>query len=124
MSICAMAWTMKIGVSFTSIKKAKMWLEKEIPDWDYEGVRAETCTLWNHERQKIQRSGEHVTDVDRMKHYTAICHAMCMPATAAETFPAITRTFPYRACQRLTAVGTDDIFFSSKQRRICNDLFC
>ncbi len=77
----------KIGVSFTSIERAKMWLEKEIPDWNYVAIREETRTLWNKELQKIQISGEHVTDVDKMKHYTAIYHAMCMPRDRSGDIP-------------------------------------
>jgi len=77
----------KIGVSFTSIEKAKLWLEKEIPDWDYEAIREETRALWNTELHKIQISGEHVTDADKMKHYTAIYHAMCMPRDRSGDIP-------------------------------------
>ena len=77
----------KIGVSFTNIEKAKMWLEKEIPGWDYEAAREETKVLWNRELHKIRISGEHVTDADRMKHYTAIYHAMCMPRDRSGDIP-------------------------------------
>ena len=77
----------KIGVSFTSSDKARAWLEKEIPGWDYEAVREETRALWNQELHKIRISGDHVTDEDRMKHYTALYHAMCMPRDRSGDLP-------------------------------------
>ena len=77
----------KIGISFTGIEKAKAWLEKEIPEWDYAAVRDETMTLWETELQKIRISGDHVTEIDKMKHYTAIYHAMCMPRDRTGDLP-------------------------------------
>ena len=78
---------LKIGVSFTSIEKAKHWLAAEIPDWDYEKVKEETKALWNKELQKIVISGKTLTDGELMKFYTAIYHSMCMPRDRSDDIP-------------------------------------
>jgi len=78
---------LKIGVSFTSIEKAKQWLDTEIPQWDYEGVKAVTKALWNTELQKIRISGNNLTDGELMKFYTALYHSMCMPRDRSGDIP-------------------------------------
>lgn len=77
----------KIGISLTSVEKAKTWLEREISAWDYDAVKEETKVLWNRELQKIEISGHHVTEEDKMKHYTALYHSMCMPRDRSGDIP-------------------------------------
>lgn len=69
---------MKVGMSFKSVEQAKKWLEDEIPDWDYEEVKAETNRQWNEELNKIVIDGN-ISENDKIKFYTAIYHAHIMP---------------------------------------------
>lgn len=84
----------KIGVSFTGVEKAKMWMEKEMPAWDYDRVKEETRALWNRELHKIEISGDHVTEEDKMKHYTAVYHSMCMPRDRSGDIPGYGEDVP------------------------------
>lgn len=77
----------KIGVSFTSIEKAKLWLDKEIPRLGLRGHPRRNQSPVEQGIAKKQISGEHVTKVDKMKHYTAIYHAMCMPRDRSGDIP-------------------------------------
>lgn len=69
---------MKMGVSFKSVDQAKTWLEGEIPDWDYDAVKAETEDQWNEELNKIVIGGD-VSDEEKQIFYTSIYHAHLMP---------------------------------------------
>ena len=84
----------KIGVSFTSSEMAKKWLDEEIPAWDYESVKEETKALWNKELNKILIRGDHVTQEDKMKFYTAIYHTMCMPRDRSGDLPGYDENVP------------------------------
>jgi predicted alpha-1,2-mannosidase len=44
----------KVGISPVSCNGARLNLEKEIPDWNFERVRFEAKTLWNTELSKIK----------------------------------------------------------------------
>ncbi len=85
---------LKIGVSFTSVEKAKEWLDKEIPQWDYESVKEETKALWNEELKKIKISGKNLSDEELMKFYTAFYHTMCMPRDRTNDIPGYDEDVP------------------------------
>jgi predicted alpha-1,2-mannosidase len=68
---------MKISVSFKSIEQANTWLNKEIPDWNYEKLKTDAKITWNNELSKIRIETESLTDVKIF--YTAMYHAMLMP---------------------------------------------
>ena len=67
----------KVAVSLKSIEQATEWLDKEIPAWDYENVKASAKKIWNNELSKISVQGRD----DRAKRifYTASYHASVMP---------------------------------------------
>ena len=68
---------LKIAVSFKSIAQAKIWLDTEIPDWDYDAVKEKAKTAWNTELSKILIED---SNVDNKKiFYSAMYHAMLMP---------------------------------------------
>ncbi len=69
---------MKIGVSFKSVAQAREWLNQEIPQWDYDAVKAETERQWNEELNKIVIDGD-ISQTDKEMFYTAIYHAHLMP---------------------------------------------
>ena len=68
---------MKIAVSFTSLEKAKYWLEKEIPDWNITKVKTEAKSIWNNYLSRIKLEG--ASDETEKKIYTAYWHAMIQP---------------------------------------------
>jgi predicted alpha-1,2-mannosidase len=69
----------KVGISAVSAENARMNLEKEIPDWDFERVKRETSELWNKELSKIYVSGG--SDDQKTVFYTALYHTMISPNT-------------------------------------------
>ncbi len=70
---------LKIAVSFTSVEKAKSYIEEEIPAWDYDAVKAETLALWEEQLEKIQISGENLTEEQKTMFYTNVYCAHKMP---------------------------------------------
>lgn len=70
---------LKIAVSFTSVDKAKSYIEEEIPAWDYDAVKAETLALWEEQLGKIQISGENLTEEQKTMFYTNVYCAHKMP---------------------------------------------
>lgn len=67
----------KLAVSFTSAETAEQLLDQEIPDWDFEAVRAQTQTAWNEQLSKIEVSG--LTEAQTRRFYTALYHASIQP---------------------------------------------
>jgi predicted alpha-1,2-mannosidase len=68
---------MKIAVSFTSVEKAKFWLDNEIPDWDITKVEAKAKAIWHDDLTRLSLEGAS-KDVER-KIFTAYWHAMIQP---------------------------------------------
>ncbi len=69
---------LKMGVSFKSVDQAKTWLDSEIPQWDYDAVKAETEGQWNEELNKIVIDGD-ISEEEKQIFYTSIYHAHLMP---------------------------------------------
>lgn len=67
----------KLAVSFLSIEQATAWLDKEIPDWNYDKVVQKVRAVWNEELSKIKVEGG--SERDRRIFYTASYHASVMP---------------------------------------------
>lgn len=70
---------LKAGISFVSIEGARLNLEKEIPDWDFDLVRNQAFNDWNKNLQKIAVAGG--TEDERTVFYTALYHTMIDPRT-------------------------------------------
>lgn len=68
----------KIGVSFRSFDKAKEWLEKEIPAWDYDALKAVTNEIWENLLSKVQISGN-LTEYQKKMFYTCLYGCYKMP---------------------------------------------
>lgn len=68
---------LKIAVSFKSIEQASVWLDEEIPDWNYNKVKITAKKIWNKELSKITVNGG--SDTARKIFYTAAYHAGVMP---------------------------------------------
>ncbi len=67
----------KVAISSVGIEGARKNLEAEIPDWNFEKVRANAKAKWNKELSKIEVSGG---TEDQMKiFYTALYHTKIQP---------------------------------------------
>src|SRR5215831_16160612 len=73
----AAAVLVKVGISAVSIEGARKNLAAEIPDWDFERVKAAAARTWNAELNKIQVTGG--TEAQLKTFYTALYHAMLAP---------------------------------------------
>jgi predicted alpha-1,2-mannosidase len=66
----------KVGVSAISAENAMKNLDADIPHWDFDKVRSETCKKWDRELSKIQIEG---TQQEKETFYTALYHAFNTP---------------------------------------------
>ncbi|HXY39409.1 MAG TPA: GH92 family glycosyl hydrolase, partial [Vicinamibacteria bacterium] len=71
------ALLVKIGVSYVSLDNARANLEAEIPDWDFDRVRAKAREAWNRELGTMQVEGG--TDDQRTLFYTGLYHVLIHP---------------------------------------------
>jgi predicted alpha-1,2-mannosidase len=67
----------KLAVSFLSIEQAASWLDKEIPEWDFNKVVQKARQDWNTELGKIKVEGG--GEKDKRIFYTASYHSSVMP---------------------------------------------
>ena len=63
---------MQVGISFVSMENAKMNLEKEISDWNFEQTVAKAKQTWNDYLGRIEVSGG--TRKQQVKFYTDLMH--------------------------------------------------
>jgi predicted alpha-1,2-mannosidase len=66
----------KVAVSPVSAANALQNLDAEMPGWDFEKVRAETCAKWDRELSRIEIEG---SQVDKETFYTGMYHAFLAP---------------------------------------------
>ncbi len=66
----------KVAISGVDIEGALKNLRKEIPDWDFERVRAEAKKAWENELNKIHVKG---SEKNKEIFYTALYHLMIAP---------------------------------------------
>lgn len=69
--------TMKIGISFVSLANAKENLAKEMPEWDFDEVKAGARASWNKVFDKVQIEGGSADE--KTLFYTALYHSLLMP---------------------------------------------
>ncbi|WP_339916870.1 GH92 family glycosyl hydrolase [Yeosuana marina] len=67
----------KMALSSVSSAAALKNLEAEIPDWNFEKIKAETKKKWNKELSKIEVKT--ITNTDKTIFYTALYHTMLSP---------------------------------------------
>jgi predicted alpha-1,2-mannosidase len=72
----------RIGTSFTSIEGARNNLEKEIPQWNFDGCRKSGEDAWNQTLGKVQVKGG--TEDDLTKFYTALYHCYQLPRIVSD----------------------------------------
>ncbi len=73
----ASKYLIKVAISYVSIEGARKNLAAELPDWDFDKVRAEAKAAWNKELSKIEVSGG--TPEQTTNFYTALYHTMIQP---------------------------------------------
>lgn len=73
---------LKAGISFVSMEGARKNLEAEIPDFNFERVRANATRLWNDALSKIAVEGG--TEEEKTVFYTALYHTMIDPRSFAD----------------------------------------
>ncbi len=64
----------KIGMSYTSMEAAAENLAAEMPDWDFDGVKNETRTIWEEMLGRIDVGGG--DEARRIKFYTDLWHVL------------------------------------------------
>lgn len=64
----------KVGISYTSIEGARANLHKEIPDWDFDGIKDNARKIWNQELSKITIDG--ATEDQKETFSTALYHSL------------------------------------------------
>lgn len=72
----------KTGLSAVSENNARLNLEKEIPDWNFNAVVAQADEAWNRELSKVDLTTD---DADaRAIYYTAMYHSMVAPSVFSD----------------------------------------
>lgn len=69
--------SVKVAISYVSIDGARKNLKAELPQWNFDKVRADAKAAWNKELSKIEVSGG--TDEQTTNFYTALYHTMIQP---------------------------------------------
>jgi predicted alpha-1,2-mannosidase len=75
----------RVGISYTSIDQARLNLNKEIPEWQFEKVREKAAMIWDRELSKIKAEFDWNID-EKYKNerlvtfYTALYHSLLFPA--------------------------------------------
>ena len=79
----------KVGISYTSIAQARLNLDTEIPDWNFDQVKENAEKKWNKDLSKIEVQPNKADSEDYSKHklvtfYTALYHSLLFPATFSD----------------------------------------
>jgi predicted alpha-1,2-mannosidase len=72
----------KVGISYVDETGALNNLDTEIPDWNFDDVRAEARAVWNNALGSIEIEGG--TVADRTSFYTALYHAQTFPTIMSD----------------------------------------
>lgn len=72
----------KVGTSFISIEQARANLNKEIPDWNFNGVETRLKKIWNQKLGEVSISGG--TKSQLTQFYTGMYHCMLYPRMFSE----------------------------------------
>ncbi len=72
----------RVGTSFLSVDQARANLGHEIPDWNFDAVRAKLHSAWAEKLGRLEVEG--ATDRERARLYTALYHALLYPRVFSE----------------------------------------
>ena len=73
----------KSGISFVSIEGAKLNLETDIPDWDFDRVVKNAKSLWNDAMASVTVEGN--SERDKEIFYTSLYHTMIDPRAFSDS---------------------------------------
>ncbi|QJE96599.1 GH92 family glycosyl hydrolase [Luteolibacter luteus] len=68
---------MKIGTSFISYEQAELNMSREVPDWDFEGLRKHSRDAWAKELARVEIKG--ANNDQRSTFYTALYRSLQFP---------------------------------------------
>ncbi|QBN17425.1 GH92 family glycosyl hydrolase [Flavobacterium nackdongense] len=88
---------MKYGISYISLEQAKRNLSNEIPDWDFEKVKANARKQWQNLTNLIQVEGG--TEANKRSFYTAL----------------------YRSSERMVNISEEQKYYSSYDKKVHTD---
>ncbi len=79
----------KVGISYTSIEQARLNVETEIPDWNFDEVKAKALEKWNSALSKIEieapdSNEEAYNRSKKVTFYTALYHSLLFPSTFSD----------------------------------------
>jgi len=83
----------KVGISFLDAATACASIAAEAPSWDVDQLRSEVVSDWEHALASVRVEGG--TQDERVMFYTALYHAMLMPADRTGENPKWTSDEPY-----------------------------
>jgi predicted alpha-1,2-mannosidase len=72
----------RVGTSFLSIDQARDNLRREIPDWNFDAVRAKLHSTWAEKLGRLEVEG--ATDREKTRLYTALYHSLLYPRVFSE----------------------------------------
>ena len=72
----------RVGTSFLSVDQARANLRHEIPDWNFDAVRARLHSAWVEKLGRLELEG--ATDRERTRLYTALYHSLLYPRIFSE----------------------------------------
>jgi predicted alpha-1,2-mannosidase len=72
----------KIGTSYISVDQARENLNREIPNWDFDGTQARLKSIWNKKLAAFSVQGGTPDEV--VEFYTALYHGMLYPRLFSE----------------------------------------
>lgn len=68
---------LRVGVSYVSTDNAKLNMQTEIPQWNFDTLKTTAQSTWNSTLNKVQITGG--SNDDRTKFYTALYHSLLHP---------------------------------------------
>ena len=79
----------KVGISYTSIAQARLNLDKEIPQWDFNRIRNKAKEIWDTDLNKIKiRVAPHENETYKREQkiifYTALYHSLLFPSVFSD----------------------------------------
>jgi len=72
----------RVGTSFLGVDQARANLQREIPDWSFDAVRAKLHSAWVEKLSHLELEG--ATDRERTRLYTALYHTLLYPRIFSE----------------------------------------
>ena len=72
----------RVATSFISLEQARENLAREIPDWDFEGLKSNTRDTWQENLNRLQVDG--ASEDQKSIFYTALFHTMLFPREFSE----------------------------------------